>query len=86
VGVEKFPEGRPTLTTQMKSVGEVMASAALQGALQKIGPSLEQDRWALTRSRLATTSFGVCLMFEPDRISSIGDAYALASRPRRYAR
>ena len=46
---EKFPEADPTLTTQMKSVGEVMAiGRTFKEALQKAVRSLEQDRWGLT--------------------------------------
>src|SRR5262245_25655040 len=46
---EKFPEADRTLTTQMKSVGEVMAiGRTFKEALQKSVRSLEQDRWALT--------------------------------------
>ena len=45
---EKFPEADPTLTTQMKSVGEVMAiGRTFKEALQKAIRSLEQDRWGL---------------------------------------
>jgi len=45
---EKFPEADPTLTTQMKSVGEVMAiGRTFKEALQKAVRSLEQDRWGL---------------------------------------
>ncbi|MCI0547304.1 MAG: carbamoyl-phosphate synthase large subunit [Candidatus Rokubacteria bacterium] len=46
---EKFPEADATLTTQMKSVGEVMAiGRTFPEALQKAIRSLEQDRWGLT--------------------------------------
>ncbi len=46
---EKFPEADPTLTTQMKSVGEVMAiGRTFKEALQKAIRSLEQDRFSLT--------------------------------------
>jgi carbamoyl-phosphate synthase large subunit len=46
---EKFAEADPTLTTQMKSVGEVMAiGRTFKEALQKAVRSLEQDRWGLT--------------------------------------
>jgi carbamoyl-phosphate synthase large subunit len=48
---EKFPEADPTLTTQMKSVGEVMAiGRTFKEALQKAVRSLEQDRWGLVMS------------------------------------
>src|SRR5262249_47206192 len=49
---EKFPEADPTLTTQMKSVGEGMAiGRTFKEALQKAVRSLEQDRWGLTLDR-----------------------------------
>ncbi|MBI2466928.1 MAG: carbamoyl-phosphate synthase large subunit, partial [Candidatus Rokubacteria bacterium] len=45
---EKFPEADQTLTTQMKSVGEVMAiGRTFKEALQKAVRSLEQDRYGL---------------------------------------
>src|SRR6266545_1082590 len=45
---EKFPEADQTLTTQMKSVGEVMAiGRTFKEALQKAIRSLEQDRFGL---------------------------------------
>jgi len=45
---EKFPEADQTLTTQMKSVGEVMAiGRTFKEALQKALRSLEQDRHGL---------------------------------------
>jgi carbamoyl-phosphate synthase large subunit len=49
---EKFPESDETLTTQMKSVGEVMAiGRTFKEALGKAVRSLEQDRWGLTLER-----------------------------------
>jgi carbamoyl-phosphate synthase large subunit len=49
---EKFPEADQTLTTQMKSVGEIMAiGRTFKEALQKAIRSLEQDRWGLTLER-----------------------------------
>ncbi|MFQ5893785.1 MAG: carbamoyl-phosphate synthase large subunit, partial [Nitrospinota bacterium] len=46
---EKFPEADQTLTTQMKSVGEVMAiGRTFKEALLKAVRSLEIDRYALT--------------------------------------
>src|SRR5436189_3691468 len=49
---EKFPQADATLTTQMKSVGEVMAiGRTFKEALQKAVRSLEQDRWGLTLDR-----------------------------------
>ena len=54
---EKFPEADQTLTTQMKSVGEVMAiGRTFKEALQKAVRSLEQDRWGLTLDRPSPTS------------------------------
>ena len=52
---EKFPEADQTLTTQMKSVGEVMAiGRTFKEALQKAVRSLEQDRWGLALDRPIT--------------------------------
>ena len=49
---EKFPEADQTLTTQMKSVGEVMAiGRTFKEALQKAVRSLEQDRSGLGLDR-----------------------------------
>ena len=75
---EKFPEADRTLTTQMKSVGEVMAiGRTFKEALQKSIRSLEQDRWALTLGRpLADDELRRLLSVpNPDRIFAIGDAY-----------
>src|SRR6266852_3157081 len=76
---EKFPEADPTLTTQMKSVGEVMAiGRTFKEALQKAVRSLEQDRWALTLGRpLGNDELRRLLRVPtPDRLFAIGDAYA----------
>src|SRR5499433_1858677 len=75
---EKFPEADPTLTTQMKSVGEVMAiGRTFKEALQKAVRSLEQDRWGLTLGRpLGEDELRRLLRVpNPDRIFAIGDAY-----------
>jgi carbamoyl-phosphate synthase large subunit len=75
---EKFPEADPTLTTQMKSVGEVMAiGRTFKEALQKAVRSLEQDRWALTLDRPASDDELRRLLRvpTPDRLFAIGDAY-----------
>src|SRR5881296_2515234 len=75
---EKFPEADPTLTTQMKSVGEVMAiGRTFKEALQKSVRSLEQDRWGLTLDRpVADAALRDLLRVpNPDRIFAIGDAY-----------
>jgi carbamoyl-phosphate synthase large subunit len=75
---EKFPEADPTLTTQMKSVGEVMAiGRTFKEALGKAIRSLEQDRWGLTLDRpLSPEEIRELLRVPtPDRIFAIGDAY-----------
>jgi carbamoyl-phosphate synthase large subunit len=75
---EKFPEADPTLTTQMKSVGEVMAiGRTFKEALQKAIRSLEQDRWGLTLGRPASRAELERLLGvpNPDRIFAVGDAY-----------
>ncbi len=75
---EKFPEADPTLTTQMKSVGEVMAiGRTFKEALQKAIRSLEQDRWGLTLGRPVERDELTRLMRvpTPDRLFAIGDAY-----------
>jgi carbamoyl-phosphate synthase large subunit len=75
---EKFPEADRTLTTQMKSVGEVMAiGRTFKEALQKSIRSLEQDRWALTLGRPADLEELRQLLCvpNPDRLFAIGDAY-----------
>jgi len=75
---DKFPEADRTLTTQMKSVGEVMAiGRTFKEALQKSIRSLEQDRWGLTLGRPAEDEELRQLLRvpNPDRIFAIGDAY-----------
>jgi len=75
---EKFPEADRTLTTQMKSVGEVMAiGRTFKEALQKSIRSLEQDRWALTLGRPVGEDELRRLLTvpTPDRMFAIGDAY-----------
>jgi carbamoyl-phosphate synthase large subunit len=75
---EKFPEADRTLTTQMKSVGEVMAiGRTFKEALQKSVRSLEQDRWALTLGRRSSDDELRLLLSvpNPDRLFAIGDAY-----------
>src|SRR5512132_909901 len=75
---EKFPEADRTLTTQMKSVGEVMAiGRTFKEALQKSIRSLEQDRWGLTLGQtLDDAELRRLLQVpNPDRIFAIGDAY-----------
>jgi carbamoyl-phosphate synthase large subunit len=75
---EKFPEADRTLTTQMKSVGEVMAiGRTFKEALQKAIRSLEQDRWGLTLGRKLDDAELTRLLQvpNPDRMFAIGDAY-----------
>jgi carbamoyl-phosphate synthase large subunit len=77
---EKFPEADRTLTTQMKSVGEVMAiGRTFKEALQKAVRSLEQDRWALTLAGPGPAPDADALRAllrvpNPDRLFAIGDA------------
>jgi carbamoyl-phosphate synthase large subunit len=75
---EKFPEADRTLTTQMKSVGEVMAiGRTFKEALQKAVRSLEQDRFGLSLDRaVADDELRALLRVpNPDRIFAIGDAF-----------
>src|SRR5688572_9739347 len=74
---EKFPEADRTLTTQMKSVGEVMAICrTFKEALQKAVRSLEQDRYGLTLDRDVDddTLRGLLSVPNPDRLFALGDA------------
>src|SRR5256714_4002348 len=75
---EQFPETDQTLTTQMNSVGDVMAiGRTFKEALQKSIRSLEQDQWGLTLGRPldADELRGLLGVPTPDRIFAIGDAY-----------
>jgi carbamoyl-phosphate synthase large subunit len=75
---EKFPEADRTLTTQMKSVGEVMSiGRTFKESLQKAVRSLEQDRWGLTLDRPveADELRQLLRVPNPDRLFAIGDAY-----------
>jgi carbamoyl-phosphate synthase large subunit len=75
---EKFPEADPVLTTQMKSVGEVMAiGRTFKEALHKAVRSLEQDRWGLTLGRPVGHDELRRLLSvpTPERLFAIGDAY-----------
>jgi carbamoyl-phosphate synthase large subunit len=75
---EKFPEADRTLTTQMKSVGEVMAiGRTFKESLQKAIRSLEQDRWGLTLDRALDDDElrQLVRVPTPDRLFAIGDAY-----------
>jgi carbamoyl-phosphate synthase large subunit len=75
---EKFPEADPTLTTQMKSVGEVMAiGRTFKEALNKAVRSLEQDRWGLALARPVDDQELQRLLRvpTPERLFAIGEAY-----------
>jgi carbamoyl-phosphate synthase large subunit len=75
---EKFPEADRTLTTQMKSVGEVMAiGRTFKEALQKAVRSLEQDRWGLAlESAVEGDELKYLLRVPtPDRLFAVGEAY-----------
>src|SRR5437899_9897383 len=76
---EKFPEADQTLTTQMKSVGEVMAiGRTFKEALQKAVRSLEQDRWGLTLDRPVADLDELRQKIRipnADRVFAIGEAY-----------
>jgi carbamoyl-phosphate synthase large subunit len=78
---EKFPEADPVLTTQMKSVGEVMAiGRTFKEALQKAIRSLEQDRWALTPEKPVTDLEEIRTKLRipnADRVFYIAEAYRL---------
>lgn len=76
---DKFPQTAKTLTTQMKSVGEVMAIGAnFQESLQKAIRGLEIDRYGL-QSLLSGEEKSVllgCLQEPtPDRLWYIADAF-----------
>ena len=80
---EKFPEADRTLTTQMKSVGEVMAiGRTFKEALQKSIRSLEQDRFGLSLDRPLTDDDVKALLRvpNPDRMFAIGDAFRRGMR------
>jgi carbamoyl-phosphate synthase large subunit len=76
---EKFPEADQTLTTQMKSVGEVMAiGRTFKEALQKAVRSLEQDRWGLGLDRPVADLDELRQKIRipnADRCFAIGEAY-----------
>jgi carbamoyl-phosphate synthase large subunit len=76
---EKFPEAEQTLTTQMKSVGEVMAiGRTFKEALQKAVRSLEQDRWGLALDRPVADLDELRQKIRipnADRCFAIGEAY-----------
>jgi len=76
---EKFPEADQTLTTQMKSVGEVMAiGRTFKEALQKALRSLEQDRAGLGLDRPAPDAETLrdrLRVPNPDRILYLAEAF-----------
>ena len=89
---EKFPGADPTLTTQMKSVGEVMAiGRTFKEALQKAIRSLEVDRFGLgslhgldgavppgaNRDELAARVRSALQTPHPDRVWHVADAMRL---------
>ena len=75
---EKFPDADPHLTTQMKSVGEVMAiGRTFQESFQKALRGLELDLYGLRRRPTGRTVIAEQLAKpEADRISYVGDAFA----------
>ena len=80
---EKFPATDSRLTTQMKSVGEVMAiGRTFQESLQKALRGLETGKNGLSPSRLdATTTDGLATLKRelkepgPDRVFYVADAF-----------
>src|SRR3989454_5683250 len=89
---EKFPETDPTLTTQMKSVGEAMAiGRTFKEALQKAIRSLEVDRFGLgslhgldgavppgaNRDELAARVRSALQTPHPDRVWHVANAMRL---------
>ena len=89
---EKFPGADPTLTTQMKSVGEAMAiGRTFTEALQKALRSLEVDRFGLVsmqgldrglpagagREELAARALDALRTPQPDRLWHLADALRL---------
>jgi carbamoyl-phosphate synthase large subunit len=81
---EKFPQAEPVLTTQMKSVGEVMAiGRTFQESLQKAVRSLEIDSSGLEpridlggdRQQVLTTITQELRVPGPDRLWYIADAF-----------
>jgi carbamoyl-phosphate synthase large subunit len=76
---DKFPQTSPILSTQMKSVGEVMAiGATFQESLQKAIRSLEIDRFGLTpllHGAEMSVLRGHLRVPTPDRLWYIADAF-----------
>ena len=78
---EKFPQAEPRLSTQMKSVGEVMSIGSnFQESLQKAICSMEDDKHGLEKIIDDNESINEKLGFEltfpgPERIFFIADAF-----------
>jgi carbamoyl-phosphate synthase large subunit len=76
---DKFPQTRPTLTTQMKSVGEVMAiGSTFQESLQKAIRGLEIGRCGLNslfKEGDSATLRGHLREPTPDRLWFVADAF-----------
>ncbi|MBK1734265.1 carbamoyl phosphate synthase large subunit [Halorhodospira abdelmalekii] len=79
---EKFPQAQPSLTTQMKSVGEVMAiGRTFQESFQKALRGLEQDLTGLdprldsSRSDLREAVRHSLRQPSPERVLHVGDAF-----------
>mgnify|MGYP000572015934 CR=1 FL=1 len=73
---EKFPGSEPTLTTSMKSVGEVMAiGRTFKEALQKALRSLEEKVWGLEEKRLSMDTMTGVRVPNPDRLFYIRAAF-----------
>ena len=76
---DKFPQASPVLTTQMKSVGEVMAIGAhFQASLQKAIRGLEIDRYGLQPlfdQQEMSILRGYLQAPTPDRLWYIADAF-----------
>ena len=78
---EKFPQAEPRLSTQMKSVGEVMSIGSnFQESLQKAICSMEDDKCGLEKilddSELVNEKLGFELTFPgPERLFYIADAF-----------
>ena len=78
---EKFPQAEPRLSTQMKSVGEVMSIGSnFQESLQKAICSMEDDRCGLEKilddDEVINDKLGFELTFAgPERLFYIADAF-----------
>ena len=78
---EKFPQAEPRLSTQMKSVGEVMSIGSnFQESLQKAICSMEDDKCGLEKILDDSESINEKLGFEltfpgPERLFYIADAF-----------